>query len=574
MLSTEEILFLSQVQNFEFTLWTCRSIITLSDQDFGLFLAGMIEGDGCFDKSGLEIGFDCRDIALANGVASRLGVDPSVAITWRKPRQRHHKGWWRLRIAKDNPNMENVLRLTNGCFVGDEKLEQIEKHRINKAKDGKPRVKLLPGKAANATGFWISGFFAADGSVFISAQNKVSIDFSQNKVFLPDLIAAHFGLTTIEDWREKRQRFEYHVKTADYEKLADFFAHFHQYPCMGIKQGQLFFAQQAQVFKMSVYQRHESEDRERYMQGCRTLMHRLNCKSNTWVYHFGPTSLDGQLLDEVKVADSNMALSRKIFRLSQSGLDERLRQQPANMLLWSLDVEVPSAKASSTGTDLAVWHTIEKIYGFFPSLTCADRLTNQNRPRLTARLNDPNDPWVRQWDDLSPNEKAQAHNAHKATDPTPVSRSTKTVAVGVWKADEQAYYYCSSLREASRVSGVNRKWIVENLEPTDRLIIRWDKLSDAEKARGLNVPKGVPKGKQKASTGRVRIPVAVWNSELQAYRYCSSRRDAGRYTNQNPKVIDRRAADSKDRFIVFWRDLSPDEQAKAFNDPNKVKVKD
>lgn len=515
MLSQRELVRLSTIKGFGFQLWARKSIFTLSNHELGLFLAGLIEGDGSFGKSGLEVAFDSQDVVLAEAIALRLDLDPVLYVSWRKPKEPGHEGSWRLHVYKDTQAFGVVLNLINGCFVGSEKLKQIKAHGLNlklEPSEDKPGLTFLPASSANAVGFWISGFFSADGSVFISEKNKVLIDFNQRNPFLLNLIATHFDLTVYKGWRKKTQRFEYYVRAASFQKLADLFAHFDLYPCMGIKHGQLFFARQAQLFKMRVYRRHESQDRYAYLQTCRKIMHRLNCKCNDRVYHFEKPDLYGKVWDPSEVVYTRGSFARKLFLLSRLEWRKALRLVPNDMVLWPVDAPVASAKQSPGGTRLAVWHSEEEVYGFFASLSQADKWTNQNRLVLTCRLKDPNDPLVRLWEELSADEKAQALNASKATDATAAASSTRPLQMAVL-VEGGVYRYCSSQRKAAIVLGQCRETVRHRLrDPADFGVMLWSDLSSDDRARALNAPPEV----KPSPKGRKVLPVAEKAQALDA----------------------------------------------------------
>ena len=335
-LTLDVVHFLMQgTPTFDFSIWCRYALSSLNGKNLGLYLGGLIEGDGCFDKSGLEIAFDLRDYSLACRIALHFKLKPKKVVIYRPPREDEHKGSWRLCVRRESAAFHNILSLVNGCFVGEEKLAQIKEHELHATWTGSkkgyvPWLELLPPCETNATGFWISGFFAADGSVFITSQGKVTVSFCQKERYLLDLIARRFGLSVQRVWREKRQRYEHYTRTNDPNKLADLFLRFHMYPCFGIKQGQLFFAKQGQVVKMQFYNRSKggiTQQRSQYMVGFQAIIRtlRVNLKHGRLVYNIHPNSPEVSWPKPVLCS----AVQRRLWLLSRLSFDARLRHRGA-----------------------------------------------------------------------------------------------------------------------------------------------------------------------------------------------------------------------------------------------------
>ena len=80
----------------------------LTDQEFGYFLAGLIEGDGWFGLNVLHIIFSERDISLAYLIKKRIGYGNVYKIK--------DKNAVRY-ICKNKTGLSIILSLINGKFV-------------------------------------------------------------------------------------------------------------------------------------------------------------------------------------------------------------------------------------------------------------------------------------------------------------------------------------------------------------------------------------------------------------------------------------------------------------------------
>lgn len=128
----------------------------LNDNDFGYFLAGLIEGDGWFGKKELHIIFSETDISLAYYIKKRIGFGNVYKI-------KHTKA---VRyICKHQKGLLFILHLINGKLVSNYKYEQLIKH--NYTEDCNITI-LPPSNIISLDNFWLSGFTQADGCFHIS----------------------------------------------------------------------------------------------------------------------------------------------------------------------------------------------------------------------------------------------------------------------------------------------------------------------------------------------------------------------------------------------------------------------
>lgn len=161
-----------------------------SETEKGQYLAGLIEGDGCFTKYELLITFHRLDrISMENLI---FGLKGGIIND-------HRKGnWSTLRFTQES--LKQISQLINGHFVGNSKLIQMKKYlyeeRFNLELQ-KPLYFIDPNS------FWISGFMDSDGSCYLSfrhhiLKNQVKsypyivVEFGQKELLLLQLLAQLF----------------------------------------------------------------------------------------------------------------------------------------------------------------------------------------------------------------------------------------------------------------------------------------------------------------------------------------------------------------------------------------------
>ena len=149
----------------------------LTDEQFGHFLAGLIEGDGWFGYRNLHIVFSLDDVSLAYIIKTRIGYGNVYPIKGKKAVRyicRHEKG------------LQRVLLLINGKLVSQSKYDQLIRHNYNQIiKSGFPAIKASAIKASpissalaqpllklSMNNHWLAGFTQADGCFHISVVNS------------------------------------------------------------------------------------------------------------------------------------------------------------------------------------------------------------------------------------------------------------------------------------------------------------------------------------------------------------------------------------------------------------------
>lgn len=128
----------------------------LSDEEFGHFLAGLIEGDGWFGKKVLHITFALEDVQLAYQIKKRIGHGNVYKIKDKKAVRY---------ILRNKEGLAILLNLINGKLVSTYKYDQLIAH--NYGEDFNIEI-LLPVQIITLDNPWLAGFTQADGCYHIS----------------------------------------------------------------------------------------------------------------------------------------------------------------------------------------------------------------------------------------------------------------------------------------------------------------------------------------------------------------------------------------------------------------------
>lgn len=128
----------------------------LTDNDFGYFLAGLIEGDGWFGCKQLYIIFAEEDISLAYYIKKRIGYGNVYKIKDKKEVRY---------ICKNKAGLLIILSLINGKLLSIYKYDQLIKHNYSQYYN----IYILPPlKTLSLDNYWLAGFTQADGCFHIS----------------------------------------------------------------------------------------------------------------------------------------------------------------------------------------------------------------------------------------------------------------------------------------------------------------------------------------------------------------------------------------------------------------------
>jgi hypothetical protein len=102
-----------------------------TDEEFGYYLAGLIEGDGYFGDHRFEIAFNKEDTFLVYYIKKRIGYGSVLSLK--------NKNFVRY-VLRHSDGLKRVLDLVNGKFITDKKINQILTHKY----DSKFNLTILP----------------------------------------------------------------------------------------------------------------------------------------------------------------------------------------------------------------------------------------------------------------------------------------------------------------------------------------------------------------------------------------------------------------------------------------------
>ena len=166
----------------------------LSENQFGHYLAGLIDGDGHFSsKQQLIIVFSSADVALAYYIKERLGYG--------KVRKVKDKNAYLLIISKKD-GLLKVINLINCKLRTLNKYSQVINNILNHSLYNKENIEFKMNLFNDFNNHWIAGFTDADASFQIKVVNRANrskpeirlnfqIDQKNNDVLL--LIKDYFG---------------------------------------------------------------------------------------------------------------------------------------------------------------------------------------------------------------------------------------------------------------------------------------------------------------------------------------------------------------------------------------------
>lgn len=180
---------------------------------FKEWLAGLIDGDGCFTLSkqgyaGLEITMDIRDERALQAVKNIYGGSIKLRSNAKALRYRLHHKEGLLKLISD----------VNGLIRNSYRLVQLNKVCI------KYGINLISPEKLTYNNGWLSGFFDADGSISINkASWQLSLSATQKtSELLNPLIELYGGYVYIDNGSS--QSFKWYItKREDVLKLLEYF---------------------------------------------------------------------------------------------------------------------------------------------------------------------------------------------------------------------------------------------------------------------------------------------------------------------------------------------------------------
>lgn len=137
-----------------------KEFLLNNDEQFGYYLAGLIEGDGCFERNRLTICYHEKDIAAAHWLNKRIGFGKVAPIKGKRAVGYYLTGY---------EGLNKVINLINGKFLTDSKINQMIQYKYY----SKYGVEIQPKNPSPdlKNNYWLSGFADADGSFIVSIRN-------------------------------------------------------------------------------------------------------------------------------------------------------------------------------------------------------------------------------------------------------------------------------------------------------------------------------------------------------------------------------------------------------------------
>jgi hypothetical protein len=163
-LSNETVVKLEDVKSI--SLHVPKHLKPVNSDQFGHYLAGLIDGDGHFSsKQQLVIVFHSLDVSLAYYIKKRLGFGSVKKIK--------DKNAFLLIIAA-RTGLERVLKLINGKIRTENKFNQITNNILNhpKYQEFSLNFSLILNSDKDLKNHWLAGFSDADASFQIKIVNR------------------------------------------------------------------------------------------------------------------------------------------------------------------------------------------------------------------------------------------------------------------------------------------------------------------------------------------------------------------------------------------------------------------
>lgn len=153
---------------------THKSIFNFPPQDFGYYLAGLIEGDGYISpQNQIVIVFNINDSSLAYSLKKHIGYGNINKIK--------DKNAIKLVISKKD-GVRKVLKLINGKLRLPHKLEQFKKVINNHYLDIMPINS--PDSSSLKTSYWLAGYTDADASFQIKILKRLNKKNPEIRLYL------------------------------------------------------------------------------------------------------------------------------------------------------------------------------------------------------------------------------------------------------------------------------------------------------------------------------------------------------------------------------------------------------
>ena len=201
----------------------------VTDDEFGHYLAGLIDGDGSFSKYSAQIVFSELDASLAYYIIKRLGYGKVTKLKNKKAI---------ILTITHRDGLTKLLNLINGKIRTQFKYDAIYKYILNVYKlplDLNNNFHL--NYSTDIDNHWLAGFIDADGSFQIKTINRIkkngvprlevrlSLQIDKKKRIFLDLIKGKFGGNI--GYREKQDTFYY--SSTSFGSAANFIKYLDRY---------------------------------------------------------------------------------------------------------------------------------------------------------------------------------------------------------------------------------------------------------------------------------------------------------------------------------------------------------
>ncbi len=204
-----------------------KHIRPINDEQFGHYLAGLIDGDGHFSKiSQLVIAFHYLDVSLAYYIKSYLGYGNIYKIK--------NKNAYTL-VLSSKPGIEKVLNLINKKLRTKNKYNQVINNILVKDKyiELSKSLNFKINESNDIKNHWLSGFSDADASFQIKLLNRegkieVRLNYQVDQKNKDILILIQQTLGGNIGYRKSQDTYYYgSTSFGSAKKVIHYFDHFH-----------------------------------------------------------------------------------------------------------------------------------------------------------------------------------------------------------------------------------------------------------------------------------------------------------------------------------------------------------
>lgn len=225
--------------------------LLVEDLHFGYYLAGLIEGDGCFERNRLTICYHEKDVAAAYWLKKRIGFGQVNKVKGKRAFNYH--------LTKPE-GIKYVLTITNGKFVTDYKINQLIKYNYEK----KYGVVIQP-KNSNPdlkNNYWLSGFMDADGSFLIYILKRPKKRYPETRLKIKiaqkenDILQEIYN--TFSGYLAHTKRGEWQYDSISYQVASEFIQYFDSFSLVSTKY--IEYIQWRDCYRLVLKKEHLSEN--------------------------------------------------------------------------------------------------------------------------------------------------------------------------------------------------------------------------------------------------------------------------------------------------------------------------